>query len=52
MEKKLRVVNKKKHQRKTHFAILKAKAIDVNKVICELEVANIPFVVTQEFNFQ
>lgn len=33
------------------FCILKAKAIDIKKAICELENVNIPFEVTPEFNY-
>lgn len=33
------------------ICILKAKAIDIKKAICELENVNIPFEVTPEFNY-
>ena len=36
---------------KDGICILKAKAIDIKKAICELENVNIPFEVTPEFNY-
>ena len=36
---------------KEGICILKAKAVDIKKAICELENVNIPFEVTPEFNY-
>lgn len=36
---------------KEGICILKAKAVDIKKAICELENVNIPFEVIPEFNY-
>lgn len=37
--------------KKEGTCILKAKAIDIKKAICELENANVPYEITPEFNY-